>query len=133
MARKLTINADSVVVSASFKLDDQKFSQMGQRMHEGLFAMGFDIAAQARRNAPVITGALRNSIRPEADDDVVYVRAGGTVIQDPKTGTNKRIDYAMKREQGPNRNPATEHYMENAYKLICSGDYMTKYFGGITQ
>ena len=127
MARKLTINADSVVVSASFKLDNQKFSQMGQRMREGLFAMGFDVAAQARRNAPVITGALRNSIRTEADDDAVYVRAGGTVVR------NKRIDYAMKREQGPNRNPATEHYMENAYKLICSGDYMTKYFGGITQ
>ena len=125
MARKLTINADSVVVSATFSLDQQKFATIGKHIQQGLFAMGFDVAAQARRNAPVVTGALRNSIRTEADDDAVYVRAGGTVIR------NKRIDYAMKREKGPNRNPATEHYMENAYKLICSGDYMTKYFGDI--
>ena len=127
MARELKIDADSVVVQTSFQLDNLAINQMGQRIREGLFAMGYDIAAQARRNAPVVTGALRNSIRTEADDDAVYVRAGGTVVR------NKRIDYAMKREQGPNRNPATEHYMENAYKLICSGDYMTKYFGGITQ
>lgn len=126
MARKLNIQTDSIVVSASFKLDDLQFAEMGQKMREGLFAMGFDVAAQARRNAPVLTGALRNSIRTEAEDDAVYVRAGGTVVR------NKRIDYAMLREKGPNRNPATEHYMENAYNLIASGDYMTKYFGGIT-
>lgn len=131
MARKLTINADSVVVSATFGLDKQKFATIGKHIQQGLFAMGFDVAAQARRNAPVVTSALRNSIRTEADDDAVYVRAGGTVVQDRKTGTKKRIDYAMKREKGPNRNPATEHYMKNAYKLICSGDYMTKYFGDI--
>ena len=126
MARKLNIQTDSIVVSASFKLDDLQFAEMGQKMREGLFAMGFDVAAQARRNAPVLTGALRNSIRTEAEDDAVYVRAGGTVVR------NKRIDYAMLREKGPNRNPATEHHMENAYNLIASGDYMTKYFGGIT-
>lgn len=126
MARKLNIQTDSIVVSASFKLDDLQFAKMGQKMREGLFAMGFDVAAQARRNAPVLTGALRNSIRTEAEDDAVYVRAGGTVVR------NKRIDYAMLREKGPNRNPATERYMENAYNLIASGDYMTKYFGGIT-
>ena len=127
MARKLKIDADSVVVQTSFQLDNLAINQMGQRIREGLFAMGYDIAAQARRNAPVVTGALRNSIRTEADEYSVYIRAGGTVVR------NKRIDYAMLREKGPNRNPETEHYMENAYKLICSGDYMTKYFGGITQ
>lgn len=133
MARKLSVQTDSIVVSASFKLDGHKFAEMGQKMREGLFAMGFDIAAQARRNAPVVSGALRNSIRVDpSDDGVVYIRAGGTVTQDRKTGTKKRIDYAMLREKGPNRNPATEHYMENAYNLIASGDYMTKYFGGIT-
>ena len=124
MSLKTAVNPNAVVASVSFKLDHKTLAEIPQKAREGLFAMGYDIAAQARRNAPVVTGALRNSIRVEAEAYDVYIRAGGTVIN------NKRIDYAMKREKGPNRNPATEHYMENAQKFIMTGDYMQKYFGG---
>lgn len=124
MSLKTAVNPNAVVASVSFKLDNKTLAEIPQRAREGLFAMGYDIAAQARRNAPVVTGALRNSIRVEAEAYDIYIRAGGTVIN------NKRIDYAMKREQGPNRNPATEHYMENAKRMIMTGDYMQKYFGG---
>lgn len=124
MSLKTAVNPNAVVASVSFKLDNKTLAEIPQRAREGLFAMGYDIAAQARRNAPVVTGALRNSIRVEAEAYDVYIRAGGTVVN------NKRIDYAMKREQGPNRNPATEHYMENAKRMIMTGDYMQKYFGG---
>lgn len=124
MSLKTAVNPNAVVASVSFKLDNKTLAEIPQRAREGLFAMGYDIAAQARRNAPVVTGALRNSIRVEAEAYDIYIRAGGTVIN------NKRIDYAMKREKGPNRNPATEHYMENAKRMIMTGDYMQKYFGG---
>lgn len=124
MSLKTAVNPNAVVASVSFKLDQKTLAEIPQKAREGLFAMGYDIAAQARRNAPVVTGALRNSIRVEAEAYDVYIRAGGTVVN------NKRIDYAMKREQGPNRNPATEHYMENAKRMIMTGDYMQKYFGG---
>lgn len=124
MSLKTAVNPNAVVASVSFKLDNKTLAEIPQRAREGLFAMGYDIAAQARRNAPVVTGALRNSIRVEAESYDIYIRAGGTVIN------NKRIDYAMKREKGPNRNPATEHYMENAKRMIMTGDYMQKYFGG---
>lgn len=124
MSLKTAVNPNAVVASVSFKLDNKTLAEIPQKAREGLFAMGYDIAAQARRNAPVVTGALRNSIRVEAEAYDVYIRAGGTVVN------NKRIDYAMKREQGPNRNPATEHYMENAKRMIMTGDYMQKYFGG---
>lgn len=87
--------------------------------------MGFDIANQARSNAPYVTGALRNSIRvQESKNNTVEVIAGGSF-------GGRSVPYAWKREQGPNKNPATEHYMENAAKKIMTGDYIKKYFGGI--
>lgn len=125
MALKSSIKTEGIVVSTAIKLDDYKLAQLKPRALQGLFRLGYDIAAQARRNAPVVTGALRNSIRLEEDGETIYIRAGGTVVN------NKRIDYAMKREQGPNRNPATEHYMANAQRAIMSGDYLREYFGGL--
>lgn len=87
--------------------------------------MGYDIASQARSNAPYVTGALRNSIRvQESKNNTVEVIAGGSF-------GGRSVPYAWKREQGPNKNPATEHYMENAAKKIMTGDYIKKYFGGI--
>lgn len=98
---------------------------MNTKAVNGLVRMGFDIASQARRNAPYVTGALRNTIRvQDTSENTVEVIAGGTY-------GGKKVDYAWIREQGPNRNPATEHYMENAKNSIMVGDYMKKYFGDI--
>lgn len=92
---------------------------------QGLFEMGYDIAAMARQRAPYLTGALRNTIRvQEINDNTVEVIAGGSY-------GGKKVDYAWIREQGPNRNPATEHYMENSMNIIMSGNYLKKYFGDI--
>jgi hypothetical protein len=46
---------------------------------------------------------------------------------------SRKVPYAWIREQGPNRNKATEHYMENAQRAIMTGDYMKKYFGDVTR
>lgn len=114
------------VVTVDLKWDNAKLSLMNKNAVSGLFRMGFDIAAQARRNAPYLTGALRNTIRVHetSDANTLEVIAGGTFA-------GFVVDYAWIREQGPNRNPATEHYMENAADTIMSGDYLKKYFGGI--
>ena len=112
-------------VSVELKWDDSLLNLIDTRAVKGLFRMGFDIAAQARRNAPVVTGALRNTIRVrDTSENTVEVIAGGTY-------GGKKVDYAWIREQGPNRNPATEHYMENAQNSVMVGDYMKKYFGDI--
>lgn len=112
-------------VSVDLKWDNQAISLMNTKAVKGLFRMGFDIANQARVNAPYVTGALRNTIRvQEVDNNTIEVRAGGT-------WAGKKVDYAWIREQGPNRNPATEHYMENAKNFIMTGNYMQKYFGDI--
>lgn len=112
-------------VHVELNWDKRKIGSIENNTIKGLFAMGFDIAAQARRNAPYVTGALRSTIRVnEVSDNVLEVIAGGSF-------GGRKVAYAWKREQGPNRNPATEHYMENAKNTIMTGNYMKKYFGGI--
>lgn len=114
------------VVSVDLKWDNDKISLANRNAIQGLFRMGFDIASRARVNAPYLTGALRSTIRVRetSDADSIEVVAGGTF-------GGKKVDYAWIREMGPNRNPATEHYMENAKDSIMTGDYMKKYFGDI--
>lgn len=113
--------------SVSVKLDwnTSKLTMANQKAVQGLVRMGFDIASQARRNAPYVTGALRNTIRvQEQGNDSVEVIAGGTY-------GGKVVNYAWKREQGPNRDASTEHYMENAANSVLRGDYLKKYFGDL--
>jgi len=111
--------------SVNLKWNHSAVNLLNEKAVKGLFRMGFDIASQARRNAPYVTGALRNTIRvQDTAENTVEVIAGGTY-------GGKKVDYAWKREQGPNKDPSTEHYMENAAKSIMVGDYMKKYFGDI--
>lgn len=111
--------------SVKLKWNNTAISLTNTKAIKGLFKLGFDIASQARRNAPYVSGALRNTIRvQEADSTTVEVIAGGTY-------GGKKVDYAWLREKGPNKDPATEHYMEKAQKTIMTGDYMKKYFGDI--
>lgn len=115
----------SKTASVTLKWDSSVLNLMNTKAVNGLVRMGFDIASQARRNAPYVTGALRNTIRvKDVSENTVEVIAGGTY-------GGKKVDYAWIREQGPNRNPATEHYMENAKNSVMVGDYMKKYFGDI--
>lgn len=115
----------SKTASVMLKWDNSVLNLMNTNAVNGLVRMGFDIASQARRNAPYVTGALRNTIRvKDISENTVEVIAGGTY-------GGKKVDYAWIREQGPNRNPATEHYMENAKNSVMVGDYMKKYFGDI--
>ena len=115
------------VVKVELKWDDNAIATINNNTVKGLFKMGYDIAAQARRNAPYLTGALRNTIRVnETNANTVEVIAGGSY-------GGKKVPYAWIREQGPNRNPATEHYMENAKNTIMVGNYMQKYFGDIAK
>lgn len=114
-------------VRVELEWNDAALSLVNKKAVFGLFKMGFDIAAQARRNAPYVTGALRNTIRVnETNANTVEIIAGGSY-------GGKSVPYAWIREQGPNRNPATEHYMENAKNSIMVGNYMQKYFGDITE
>ena len=115
--------------SVSVKVDwnTRELSLINQRAINGMFQMGFDIASRARANAPYLTGALRSTIRvQEQGENSLEVIAGGTY-------GGRRVPYAWKREQGPNRNPATVHYMRNAATSVMNGNYLKKYFGDISK
>lgn len=118
--------------SVSIKLDwnTRKLSMINSNAVNGLVKMGFDIASRARINAPYQTGALRSTIRvqPQGDNNLEVI-AGGTY--GGKKGYRRMVNYAWKREIGPNRNPSTVHYMQNAANSVMSGDYLKKYFGDI--
>lgn len=120
-------------VSVSFGFDQKKWYQLEQREQVGMIAMATDIAGNAILHAPVKTGALRNSIRREQPtEDGVQVSAGGGYYAG-NDGHTKYIGYAYKREQGPNRNPATEHYMEQGLNDTLRTNWQKRFFGGITQ
>jgi hypothetical protein len=115
--------ADTVSVKLSW--NNSAIGSIEKKTVQGLFGMGFDIAAMARQRAPYLTGALRNTIRvQEINDNTIEVIAGGSY-------GGKKVNYAWIREQGPNRNPATEHYMQNSMQTVMSGNYLKKYFGDI--
>lgn len=116
----------SNVVRIDLKIDDSAINLLNKRAVRGLFQMGFDMAAQARRNAPYLTGALRSTIRvQETNSNTVEVIAGGVF-------GGKRVDYAWIREQVNKAHPDKAHYMEKAKNSIMTGNYIKKYFGDIT-
>lgn len=120
-------------VSVGFEFDQKKWYQLERREQIGMIAMADDIAGNAIDRVPVDTGALRNSIRREnPTEDGIQVSAGGGFYAG-NDGHTKYIGYAYKREQGPNRNPATEHYMEQGFNATMRTNWQKRFFGGITQ
>lgn len=116
--------------SVQLKWDTGKIQHISENAVKGLVRMAYDIGNQARRNAPYKTGALANSIRVETNGAEVSVIAGGVYA-------GRNIPYAAIQEFGgyAGRKHSVritgKHYMERAKDAIMSGDYLTKYFGGI--
>ncbi len=110
-------------MSRSYELtwDRGKLTEIQRKTNLGLFKMASDIGSRARFNAPVKTGALRNSIRITSEAGAVYVLAGGG-----------RVPYARIREYENKLHPETTHYMGRAFAEIYNSDWEQKYFGDIT-
>lgn len=118
--------------SVAITWNKAKLGNISANVIKGLIRMGYDIAAQARFNAPYKTGALSNSIRVEENAGTVEIIAGGKYA-------NKNVPYAAIQEFGGNAGRGRKahitgkHYMERAKDRILSGDYMVKYFGDIVK
>ncbi len=116
----------SVVGSASFRIkwDNAAINDIERRTAQGLIAMAADVATHARNRAPVLTGALKSSIRVDGSklsSYVVYVRAGGV----------GGIKYARRREYENKAHPWTKHYMSNGLKDTTSGNWQRFFTGRI--
>lgn len=116
--------------SIKFKWNNQTLAHIQQNVLNRMYEMGVDIETNAKKRAPYLTGALSDSIRTLRFDSYgvneINVVAGGIDF-----GYN--VPYALVREYGPNKDKATEHYMQNAMDTIMSGDYMSKYFKGVAK
>lgn len=114
----------------TLKWDKAKINGIEQKAIKGCIRLGYDIANQARRNAPYLTGALANSIRVEENAGEVSVIAGGTM-------GGKNIPYAAIQEfggyagRGRKVRITGKHYMERAKDAIMNGNYLEKYFGDL--
>lgn len=126
----------TVVAGVDFTWDKMKLKSMRTKFMAGIVDMAMDIRNKAINRAPYVTGALRNSIRPEnMSEDGIDIIAGG--ISSPIFAANKSfkgnrfVNYADIRERGPNRNPATEHYMQRSLEEVMAGDWQQRYFKGV--
>lgn len=81
-----------------------------QQLNKGGVRMMTDILRMARQNAPVKTGALRNSGR--------FQQTGNTHWQ--ITFGNNRIPYARLREHKNQLHPNTTHYLERAARTAST-------------
>ena len=81
-----------------------------QQLNEGGVRMMTDILRLARQNAPVKTGALRNSGRFNQTSTLKWRITFG----------NSRIPYARLREHTNRLHPNTTHYLERAARTAGS-------------
>lgn len=110
-------------VSYSFKIDQSQLAKIQVNVMSAVEKMGMDIANQAQRNAPVLSGALVNSIRKEDTGPTsVEVIAGGDY-------GGREVPYALLREHENPAHPGTTHYLERAFDSVTK-DWQ-KYFRGI--
>lgn len=82
----------------------------------GCLNMMADVQAKAQFNAPVLTGALRNSARITATRDGAEVTFGSS-----------RVDYALLRHEVNHLHPGTVKYLARAAEDVARGD-LTQYF-----
>ena len=126
----------TVTAGVTFTWNEAKLARMHTKFMAGIVDMAMDIRNKAVNRAPYVTGALRNSIRPEnMSKDGIDIIAGGisAPVFAPNKGFkgNRFVDYADLRERGPNRNPATEHYMQRSLEEVMAGDWQQRYFKGV--
>ena len=81
-----------------------------QKLNEGGVRMMTDILKMARQNAPVLTGALRNSGRFQQLSTVKWRIAFG----------NARVPYARIREHVNRLHPNTVRYLQRARNTAAS-------------
>lgn len=121
------------VKSVDLKWNRKALGEIDERYKLAILRLGYKISERAQINAPVVTSALRNSIRVQESptEGAILVKAGGIVSSGIKNGKQikRYVDYAWKVEQKSSR----PHYMERAQREVMAGDWIKECFKGITR
>lgn len=121
------------VASVKFELNEQAFKTMNERMKKGVWAMAYGVRERAMFRAPVLTGALYNTIRVEPmTEDGIEIAAGG-LFGTGFDGITRMVSYAYTREMSNNKHPDKAHYMEFGLRDVLESDYQQTYFKGVAQ
>ena len=89
------------MITYSFKdYSDQVLREFENKVNRGLKAIGHKAEGYAKKDCPVDTGRLRNSISNKVQDKDVYI------------GTN--VEYAPYQEYGTSRGIEAKHFLKNA-------------------
>lgn len=108
-----------------FSWNHRAISRVKNNANSDTLSLAFAISGQAMRGAPVLTGALVNSIRVTDDHaGTIFVVAGGKV-------GGKNIPYAKKREYQNKAHPEKRFYMKKAFQW--GQDNFQRYFQGVTK
>lgn len=109
----------------SFTWNGARVNRLKKDLTKAMVTAAIAVSNDAKRGAPVFTGALVNSIRVDATKEgAVYVLAGGKV-------GGKKIAYAKYREYNNRKNPQTKFYMFKAFKNLEQN--YPKYFKGLAK
>lgn len=121
-----------IVKSVDLKWNRKALGEIDKRYKIAILKLGYMISERAQMNAPVVTSALRNSIRVEESPDksAILVKAGGIVSSGTWNGVRiqRMVNYAWKVEQKSSR----PHYMERAQREVMQSDWIKECFKGIT-
>lgn len=110
-------------MSSKLVWNQSAISKLKTDVEKRMFSFGYKIANQAKAGAPVLSGALRDTIHvTEAQAGLVIISAGGSFA-------GKKVDYARKREYENQAHPNTRYYMTNAFKW--GEDNVLNFFKGV--
>lgn len=95
----------------------------------GCLNMMADVEEKAQFNAPVLSGALRNSARLTATRDGAEVTFGSSREDHAllRHEVNSRVDYALLRHEVNHLHPGTTKYLARAAEDVARGD-LAQYF-----
>lgn len=110
--------------SVKVTMNQAALAGVERRAFTRMITLAYDIKSANARRAPVLTGALRNSIRVEVREPEIEVKAGGNMA-------GKSVPYGLVREFINYAHPSTKHYMEFGMNDVVSGDWVGKYFRGL--
>lgn len=82
-----------------------------KRWRAGVLNMMAEVQMKAQTNAPILTGALRNSARIRATRDGAEVTFGSS-----------RVDYALLRHEVNHLHPSTTKYLARAAEDVARGN-----------
>lgn len=114
-------------MASSFTWNTTKLARVRKQFQKGVLKLGAAVAAQARSNAPVLTGNLVRSIRIDSSKQgVVFVAAGGNA-------GSYSVPYAKRREYENNLHPNTKMYMHRAFDKKVKQEDISQYFKEVTK